>query len=129
VKGKFVLTIQEQSTDTPLFDVGDLLAGDGPRARRTDPVTSHAAADSTQATKEASQDYVLDLLWLTGPVADHELLERAESDFAAYPFRPRWSPSRLRTARKELVTRGRVELLPYFHLTVSGRRAQVWGVA
>lgn len=102
---------------------------DEPRARRTDPVTSHEAADSTQSKAAASRDFVLYLLRDLGPMADHELVDAADLLNARLPETPRFSPSRLRTARHELTEAGKVTDLGIFRLTVSRRRAQVWGVA
>jgi len=116
-----------RDTSIPLFDPVELLAGDGPRARLADPVTSHLAADSTQSVKLASQRYVLAMLLDSGPLADHEILfwhaKRHETDI------PDWSPSRLRTARRELVTKGLVDVVPNTtSLTDSGRHANVWRI-
>lgn len=112
----------------PTTDKPTILEIDGhhARTRKTDPTTSHEAADSNHDTVKQSQDFVADTLWLHGPLADHELVERCEAEFAAFPNNPRWSASRIRTARAELVDQGRVMFAGYFHLTPSGRRAQVW---
>lgn len=117
------------STARPLLDRENIVAplnGDGPRVHRNDPVTSHEAADSNDTT--ASQQFVSDMLWLHGPLADHELVDLSEREFTYNPGQPRWSESRLRSARHELTSRGLVEDTGYYHLTPSGRRAKVWQV-
>lgn len=112
-----------------LFDnIVEPLNGPGPRARRSDPITSHEAADSNDVYP--SQTYVFDLLWLLGPSTDHELVAAAEKDFKEHPEQVAWTPQRLRSARSELAGRGLVvhpegEYRP----SPSGRRAQVWRVA
>ena len=102
---------------------------DEPRARRSDPITSHGAADSTQSKAAQSRDFVLYLLRDLGPMADHELVDAADLLNARLPETPRFSPSRLRTARHELTESGSVVDLGIFHLTASKRRAMVWAVA
>lgn len=102
---------------------------DTPRARRSDPITSHEAADSTQDKVAASRAFVLYLLRETGPVADHELVAAAQDLYVRLPEVQKFSPSRLRTARHELAEEDKVIETGYYHLTESGRRAVVWEVA
>ncbi len=104
----------------------DILAGDGPRVRLTDPIPSHEAADSTENVKRDSQLFVLDLLFLHGPLADHEILTKAEDEYKVAPAQRRYSPSRLRTARHELVESGEVREAGFYRLTPARRRAVVW---
>lgn len=115
----------------PLFTDDNIippLNGDGPRVRRTDPVTSHEAADSNNVP--ASQTYVFDLLYLSGPCADHELVAKAEAEFRAHPMSASWTPQRIRSARSELVGRGLVRAVEgVFRPGPSGRRAQVWEIS
>jgi hypothetical protein len=96
------------------------------RARRTDPATSHDAADSIDAETVAdSKDEVLFLLTSFGPMADHELVERHEREVYLNLYR-HYSPQRLRTARRELVDAGRVEAGVGWTKTPSGRKAIIW---
>ncbi len=94
---------------------------DTARTRRTDPLTSHEAADLNDVT--ASIGAVLDTLTQYGPKADHELHELME--YLGYPY----TGQRIRTARASLVDRGLVRDAGYFHLTRRGRRTVVWEVA
>lgn len=116
--------------DTPLsiFDTNVIppLNGDGPRVRRSDPITSHEAADSNDVYP--SQTYVFDLLWLLGPSTDHELVAAAEKEFAQHPGMDSWTPQRIRSARNELKNRGLAEFTGEYRPSPTGRRAQVWRV-
>ena len=91
---------------------------DSPRARRTDPITSHEAADSNDVTR--SIGWVLSLLHNVGPLADHEI------EAAARRRDVRFTGQRLRTARAALVRQGKVTDSGETRLTLNGRRAQVW---
>jgi hypothetical protein len=93
-----------------------LLFRDTPRTRRTDPLESHAAADTNNVA--ASQLTVLDLLAEYGAMADHEMVTKSAE----------FTPQRLRTARHELTEMGLTEATGYFRLTASGRKANVWQV-
>ena len=89
-----------------LFDdelVPQIFPDDSPRVRRSDPITSHLAADSiSKSGRRDSQQHVLIDLTLYGRSAAWQIAERAELR------NQRWSPSRLRTALKELEEQGRV---------------------
>lgn len=89
-----------------LFDdeqVPQILPDDSPRVRRADPITSHLAADSiSKSGRRDSQQHVILDLTLYGRSAAWQISERAELR------NQRWSPSRLRTALKELEELGRV---------------------
>lgn len=74
---------------------------DSPRARRTDPLTSHEAADATSGSVAASQAAVRDILAsVMFPLTDTEIIRLVNRE--AHVF----SESRLRTARHELVEAG-----------------------
>lgn len=76
---------------------------DGPVARRTDPATSWAAAQSlSDGHVRGSQQAVLSTLRQSGPLTDPEIMA------AIHAAGGTWSDSRLRTARKELCARGLV---------------------
>lgn len=57
--------------DTPA--ILSTLGGDTPRARRTDRVTSHIAADATQATIKVTKLRVLLIVLQEGPILGSEL--------------------------------------------------------
>ena len=72
-----------------------------PRARKSDPATSHAACKSiTPQAVSRSQEIVLALLKRFGMLTDAQLETHAREEGVVI------SPSRLRTARKELVRLG-----------------------
>lgn len=73
--------------------------GDAPRARATDPLTSHAAADLTEDKVAASQRAVLAVL--------SEAMMPLTEEIAGY-LKREFSPSRVRTARHELEEDGLV---------------------
>jgi hypothetical protein len=87
------------------------------RSRTTDPITSHEAAESVSGAE--SQRAVLAALQAVDfGLADFELEARLFG---------RFSPERIRTARKELERQGRVEFTGVYRMTRARRRAQVWG--
>lgn len=121
-------------SDTPLFDsmaaawsmpsIGSVTLDDEPRARMADPVTSHEAADSISGeAREASELFVLDAVKAYGPVTDADVFDLAQISGH------KWSPSRLRTARAQLVTKGLVVEYDREGRTTSGRRAIRWAVS
>ncbi len=86
-------------------------------ARRTDPSTSWAAANSLDPEHlRESQKIVLAILQDQGPMTDDELVEIARD----------LSPSGARTRRAELVDKGMVYDTGERALLPSGRRAIVW---
>lgn len=101
-------------TDTPLFDLA--VGFDTPRARKSDPQTSHEAADSiTPHGLHASQEAVLEVL-------------RADRYMQLMPAwsierdLPDWSPSRVRSALVELERAGMVLRHKGTSFTPRGRR-------
>ena len=94
-----------------------------PRARRTDPATSHAAAHSVAHLRH-NQRVILTLLQLDGPMTDEELLYLWNDRIAE-----RISPSGLRTRRCELVDMGMVRDSGDRRPLESGRMAIVWEAA
>lgn len=91
-----------------------------PRARRTDPPESHAAAASVRNVTQA-QAAVLELLDRFGPLTDLELAMR-HSDETTDPV----SPSGLRTRRAELTEAGLVYDTHERRESPSGRLCAVW---
>lgn len=106
--------------DLPLF-------AQPPRARRTDPDTSHEAAASVRETQRRSQEEVLYVLRLYSRLTDERLV-------ALYEVHARdgdvshQSPSGIRTRRKELQRAGLVKAHGE-ERAASGRRMIVWGPA
>jgi hypothetical protein len=92
------------------------------RARRTDPITSHEAAESVDNIT-ATQSYVLRCL--KRPRVDVELVNA----YRAYKTAPRASESGIRSRRAELVDRGLVVDTGRRVRLDSGRYAIVWGLA
>ena len=96
-----------------------------PRARATDPRTSHAAARSVGALRD-SQQAVLRLFRELGPMSDDLLVERYIAA-AAEGLRPQ-SPSGIRTRRHELAEAGELVVVGESR-TAAGRACNVWGLA
>lgn len=92
------------------------------RARRRDPVTSHAAAASVAGITEKQRAVLRVLAW-AGPLTDEELVEEYERP-RVEPL-PEQSPSGIRSRRSELVKLGHVEAVGQGR-TGAGRRALRW---
>lgn len=92
------------------------------KARRTDPITSHDAADSVDNITQ-TQSYVLRCL--RRPRVDVELV----SAYREYKTAPRASESGIRSRRAELVDRGLVIDTGRRVRLESGRYAIVWGLS
>lgn len=102
-----------------------LFPDDTARARRSDPETSHEAADSNNVAE--SQHEVRTILEKYGPLADYDIdsfhrLRARELDI------PPYSDSRLRTARSELVQQGHVEWTGEHDQTLKKRRTRTWRI-
>jgi hypothetical protein len=92
-------------------------------ARTGDPITSHEAAASIESDKiRASQEAVWLVLKMDGPMHDQRLVQRY-SDLGGMPAQ---SESGIRTRRKELVTKGKVEDTGQRVVLDSGRKSIVW---
>lgn len=105
-------------TTPTLFDV-PMIGDDWARVRKTDPVTSHEAADSNNVP--ASHGAVL---WALNMAHGRGLAQYQAENI----LRDELSPSRVRSAFSELEALGKVKRTEEFRLTPSGRRAQVWAV-
>lgn len=90
-------------------------------ARKTDPFTSHQAANSVSNTTQLQQ-HILNML--TRPMTDTELLSAVEATYPALV-----SASGVRTRRAELVAQGKVLDTGERKKLQSGRQAIVWGLA
>lgn len=94
-----------------------------PRARRTDPHTSHLAARSVAGTLTDTQEMVYRFLRSFGPAADHVWIPALKRDLVCSA-----SEQSLRSRRGELAKAGWVRVAPG-HLEVRtprGRLAIVW---
>ena len=115
------------SLAVPLFEdehAPQIFPDDTARVRKADPLTSHLAADSISKTGQLdSQAHVLLDLRLYGSSAAWQIEERSELRSN------RFSPSRLRTALKELVESGRVVRSAVDGLTPRGRSCARYEVA
>ena len=96
-----------------------------PRARTSDPETSHHAAGTvTQLAVTRTQNLILEALRGHGPLTDEELCFRlADAQAEAV------SVSGVRTRRSELVTAGHVVDTGRRKPTRTGRTAIVWGIS
>ena len=93
------------------------------RARTTDPVTSHEAAESV---KNVTPTQILILSLLEIPQTDEELVTNYNNLRKAHPdIVPRASASGIRSRRAELFQMERVVPVGYA-MTESNRRAIVW---
>lgn len=96
-----------------------------PRARNTDPTTSHQAAASVATdTVTRTQALILDTLRAHGPLTDEQLCQRI-AEIERKPV----SVSGIRTRRSELAADGRVIDTGDRQPTRAGRQAIVWGLA
>jgi hypothetical protein len=97
---------------------------DSPRARRSDPETSHEAADSNDLN--GSQAWVLHLIRTYGPLDDVTLCDEHEVALDRNDDVTPWTDQRIRSARHELVERGLVEWAGIWKIRPGHRRARVW---
>jgi hypothetical protein len=95
-----------------------ILPDDSARTRKTDPLTSHQAADSNNVSDSQ--------LWVLRCFENRRQLAAFEIEAALVGF---FSSSRVRTALKELQGQGRVCIVDgVFKRTPAGRNARVWTV-
>ena len=111
-----------RNPDQPsLFDESPEL--DVAHARRTDPETSHEAADSLDSDHiRASQQAVYQLFRRHGAMYD-QLMVRVYERAGTIPYQ---SVSGLRTRRSELVTKGLLKDSGQRATLPSGRRSIIW---
>lgn len=100
--------------DGPRVVPSIILNGDSPRVRKSDPLTSHVAADSSN--RADSKRAVLTALRVHKHLAAFELEQ----------VLPDWSPSRIRTALTELAEEGLVVRSDRTRLTRYNKPAHVW---
>jgi hypothetical protein len=93
------------------------------RTRKTDPITSYLAAESQDAkTLTRIQNLVLHIFRTGLELTDEELVNVYTHN--GYPG----TPQAIRTARNELSTRGKLEIVG-IGVTKSKRKARIWAVA
>jgi hypothetical protein len=85
-------------------------------ARNSDPITSFEAADSVTSGLRRTQQIVLDVLIAHGPATDEQLCD----------LLPNWTPSGVRSRRKELVDRRLVVDSGACAFTKANRRTIIW---
>jgi hypothetical protein len=98
-----------------------------PKARRTDPVTSHIAA-LTVSNQSPTQERILKILTNVGAMTDDKIAFYFADCVANLSWDP-VSPSGLRSRRAELVDQGLVRDSGRRERTASGRLSIVWEVA
>lgn len=94
---------------------------DAPRARGTDPRTSHLAAKASPEKLSRTQEHVMACL-VVGPATHDELVARMADYFRDFPV----SPQRIRTACKELESKGLVRYSGRDGLSQYGKPSQMW---
>lgn len=100
------------------------LTGDTPRARTTDPVTSHEGADASMATRVAIQNHVMKLFEHFGAMTDRELTEH----YFASPDHPPADPESPRKRRSALTADGLLVDTGLTRRSANGRSAVVWRI-
>jgi hypothetical protein len=114
--------ISEQQESPTLSDAAGLTT---PVARRTDPITSHVAAESVKGLRD-SQLALYDLFRRKGPMTNERAREEYDEEYLRNLTLPRQSESGLRTRRKELERLGWIEDTGDKVPLASGRMAIVW---
>lgn len=102
--------------DTPL-----IFPDDSPRARRTDPVTSHEAADATAHAVAASQRAVANIF-----ENENRPLTARDVEQLRFVYGLPYSESRLRSAVAELGRLGVLEVEGFVRREGDKRRRQLW---
>lgn len=92
-------------------------------ARRTDPQTSHQAAERVRRIRESQAD-VLTAIRLFGPISDEQLIKKYRANVYMWQ-----SDSGIRTRRSELVKLGVVVDSGLRGRTASNRQTVLWKVA
>ena len=93
-----------------------------PRARSTDPITSHEAAESQRETLAEKQRKVMALFWSSLIHYSDEVLASKCEAIYGWPA----SKSTARTRRAELTEMGRIVWTGEYVTLSSGRRAKTW---
>jgi hypothetical protein len=89
-----------------------------PRARKTDPTTSHEAARRAELFATSHAERIVCALRMRGPSTAHELEPHTRLNYVQIDRR-----------MHELVKAGRIKRTPLTRPTPTGGRAQVWELA
>lgn len=104
-----------------MSDLLPIVWPDSPRARRTDPLSSHEAADATAPHMWESQQATLAILQMWGmPLTSIQIEEIAAARGVAF------SPQRLRSALPELEEKGLVERDGFVKRPSDRTKRQLW---
>lgn len=117
--------VTEQATQLPIYTV---FADDSPRARRSDPITSHIAADRTAADMSEMKQRILSLFYRLGPMTDSEL-NAAYIDQAQVHGWKTVRPDTPRKRRSDLARDGWLQATGETRVNAFGSPEQVWEVA
>lgn len=98
-----------------------------PKARITDPHTSHEAADSVKNLTQTQMGILNVLTKLRRPAADEEIIYQYQIQ-VRLGLLPRASESGIRSRRSELVAYGKV-VAAGLGRTASNRKTVLWGLA
>jgi hypothetical protein len=97
------------------------------RARDTDPVTSHEAAESvSQASMTRTRERILLILQTRRSLSDLGIWDAWQRKWWQEAGQSQISPSGLRTRRSELVRLGLIRDSGQYEILPSGRRAILW---
>ena len=104
---------------TVAYEADQLTLLDMPRARATDPATSHAAASSQLPHVGSQENRVLERFAIYGPMCDDELVARS----------PQWHGPTIKTCRSRLTKRGLLVDTGERRPSVRGKDQIVWRIA
>lgn len=113
------------STNILPHNVPILFPNDSPRARATDPITSHEAADATTSIVQASQRAVAAIF----EEKAKPLTAKEVEQFGIFQYGAQYSESRLRSACSELEKLGVLRRDGFRRLPGEKRRRQLWTLA
>lgn len=109
------------------FGVPMITFGDAPRARRTDPITSHQAADGSAAGLSQMKQNILGLFREFGAMTDSELNDRYQQVWEERGWKPA-RPDTPRKRRSDLVAEGYLFATSETRVNGFGSAEQVWAV-
>lgn len=113
------------STNILPHNVPILFPNDTPRARATDPTSSHEAADATTSIVQASQRAVAAIFEQQAK----PLTEKEVEQLGIFRYGLPYSESRLRSACSELETLGILKRDGFIRRPGNARRRQLWTLA
>ena len=101
------------------YEADQLVLLDLPRARATDPPTSHAAASAQLPHVGSQENRVLERFAIYGAMTDDELVARS----------PQWHGPTIKTCRSRLAKRGLLVPTGETRLSQRGQKQRVWRIA